>query len=81
MKKLIDEIWSDIEKFGWKAVKSQKRHYVDQLNDIIPNSFEKNNLPYEVKKQFCETIEKYQAIMKYEYGIIDKEELSKILAK
>lgn len=27
MKNLIDEIWNDIEKFGWEAISSKKEHY------------------------------------------------------
>ena len=27
MKNLIDEIWTDIEKFGWESISSKKEHY------------------------------------------------------
>lgn len=27
MKNLIDEIWNDIEKFGWESISSKKEHY------------------------------------------------------
>ena len=40
-----------------------------------PTTFEKNNLPIEVREKYCEVIEKYQLIMHYENGIITKEEL------
>jgi len=40
-----------------------------------PTTFEKNNLPIEVRQKCCEIIEKYQLIIHYENGIITKEEL------
>lgn len=40
-----------------------------------PTIYEKNNLPIEVRKKYCEIIEKYQLITHYENGIITKEEL------
>ena len=44
-----------------------------------PTTYEKNNLPFDVRKKYCEIIEKYQLIMNYENGIITKEELIKKL--
>jgi len=40
-----------------------------------PTTYEKNNLPIEVRQKYCEIIEKYQLIAHYENGIITKEEL------
>lgn len=44
-----------------------------------PTTYEKNNLPLEVRIKYCEIIEKYQLILHYENGIITKEELIKKL--
>lgn len=44
-----------------------------------PTTYEKNNLPEDVRMLYRETIEKWQIICKYEYGTIDKEELIKEL--
>jgi hypothetical protein len=44
-----------------------------------PSTYEKNNLPLETRKKYCEIIEKYQLILQYENGIITKEELIKKL--
>lgn len=40
-----------------------------------PTTYEKNNLPIEVRIKYCEVIEKYQLIEHYENGNITKEEL------
>jgi hypothetical protein len=40
-----------------------------------PTIYEKNNLPIDVRRKYCEIIEKYQIIEHYENGIITKEEL------
>lgn len=44
-----------------------------------PTLYEKNNLPEDIKKIYCDIIEKYQIILHYENGIIDKDELIKKL--
>jgi len=44
-----------------------------------PTTYEKNNLPIEVRRKYCDVIEKYQQIIHYENGNITKEELIKIL--
>jgi len=46
---------------------------------MIPTLYEKNNLPEDVRYIFNDIIEKYQVIIHYENGIIDKEELIKKL--
>lgn len=28
---ILDDLWEDIEKFGWKVVSSKKDHYKDKL--------------------------------------------------
>jgi len=40
-----------------------------------PTTYEKNNLPIETRRKYCEIVEKHQLIMHYENGIITKEEL------
>lgn len=39
-----------------------------------PTAYEKNNLPIEVREKYSEIIEKYQIIVHYENGVIDKQE-------
>lgn len=45
-----------------------------------PSNYEKNNLPFEIRKIYNEVIEKYQTIIHYENGHITKEELIKELS-
>ena len=52
---------------------------VGELNKLLrhgvkPTSFEKNNLPDDVKYAFNEGVEIYQAVMSYERAIINKAE-------
>jgi len=38
----------------------------------MPTTFEKNNLPLEIRYAYCEAIEMYHNIHAYEFGLIDK---------
>jgi hypothetical protein len=59
----IDEVISQLNKL-----------LIPGINCCKPTSFEKNNLPDDVKYAFNEGIDIYQAILNYENGIIDRAE-------
>jgi len=74
-------IWKDGEIKADLRYKAKKgRHQILRAENTKPTTYEKNNLPIEIRRKYCEIIEKYQAIMHYENGIITKEELIKNLS-
>jgi hypothetical protein len=74
-------IWKDGEIKADLSYKVKKgRHQILRVENNKPTTYEKNNLPIEVRRKYCEIIEKYQIIMHYENGIITKEELIKNLS-
>jgi len=74
-------IWKDGEIKSDLSYKVKKgRHQILRVENNKPTTYEKNNLPIEVRRKYCEIIEKYQIIMHYENGIITKEELIKQLS-
>ena len=58
----IDEVLSKLNKL-----------LIHGVNCCKPTSFEKNNLPNDVKYAFNEGVEIYQAVLNYESAIIDKD--------
>lgn len=40
MKTVIDDIWQSIEKYGHKAVLSQKQHYLDKQETLIKSAWQ-----------------------------------------
>jgi len=65
-----------------KAIGLALGKLIQNINGCEPNSFEKNNLPDDVKYAYNEGVEIYQAVMNYEDTIINKfefiEEIRKI---
>ena len=64
-----------------KAIGLALGKLIQNINAIKPTSFEKNNLPDDVKYAFNEGVEIYQAVMSYEIAIINKSEFIEEIRK
>jgi len=69
----LTRILHDLDQGNINSDEAEKR--VLGLFNVVgskPTSFEKNNLPLEIRYAFCEAIEMYHNIQAYEMGLVDK---------
>lgn len=69
----LTRILHDLDQGNINSDEAEKR--VLGLFNVVgskPTAFEKNNLPLEIRYDFCEAIEMYHNIQAYEMGLVDK---------